>query len=310
MLAAGTSIAAVVDSTTVRLDQPAMSTNDALQVRIGGCIGVAVGARALVEGVSVARVEGTVTPAVTAFRYKPRAAAPRIRRTPTASSCAAASPPAATSTDPIQGHDANAGKTDNASARTRPARISVTTRTSGNTHVMFDSASAASEGFQIGALNDGANVNASTLLGCYTEGTVSNFFGEYVTVVGGTNMLGGATIADVGPGLVILPKQAIPVASGSEGVDYILEAGDAETVLEGNASSGITFTIPPHAAVAFPIGTVIEVFQYGVGQITIAAGAGVTLRSDGAKVKTAAQYATIGLRQRAVDEWVLSGDLG
>jgi hypothetical protein len=57
------------------------------------------------------------------------------------------------------------------------------------------------------------------------------------------------------------------------------------------------------------VGTIIEIFQYGLGQITIAGGGGVTLRSDGSKVKTAAQYATIGLRQRATDEWVLSGDL-
>jgi hypothetical protein len=90
---------------------------------------------------------------------------------------------------------------------------------------------------------------------------------------------------------------------------YTFALADAGTVVEGNSASAQTFTIPPHSTVAQAVGTVIEVFQYGAGPITIAAGAGVTLRSDGGRVKTAAQYATIGLRQRATDEWVLSGDL-
>lgn len=93
------------------------------------------------------------------------------------------------------------------------------------------------------------------------------------------------------------------------GAAYTFALADAGTVVEGNSASAQTFTIPPHATVAQAVGTVIEVFQYGAGPITIAAGAGVTLRSDGGRVKTAAQYATIGLRQRATDEWVLSGDL-
>jgi hypothetical protein len=93
------------------------------------------------------------------------------------------------------------------------------------------------------------------------------------------------------------------------GAAYTFALADAGTVVEGNSATAQTFTIPPHATVAQAVGAVIEVFQYGAGPITIAAGAGVTLRSDGGRVKTAAQYATIGLRQRATDEWVLSGDL-
>ena len=102
---------------------------------------------------------------------------------------------------------------------------------------------------------------------------------------------------------------APPVSSTQTGSTYTFVLGDAGTVVEGNSASAQTFTIPPHSSVAWATGTVMEVFQYGAGQITIAAGVGVTLRSDGAKVKTAAQYATIGLRCRATDEWVISGDL-
>jgi major tropism determinant Mtd-like protein len=102
----------------------------------------------------------------------------------------------------------------------------------------------------------------------------------------------------------------VTVTSTQQPGSYTFALADAGTVVEGVGATAQTFTIPPHSAVAFPVGTVIEVFQYGAGQIVLAPGAGVTLRSDGGKAATAAQYATVGLRQRAADEWVLSGDLG
>lgn len=99
------------------------------------------------------------------------------------------------------------------------------------------------------------------------------------------------------------------VASSQQTANYTFALADAGTVVEGTGNSAQTFTIPANISVAFPVGTIIEVFQYGAGQITIAGASAVTLRSDGSKVNTAGQYATIGLRQRATDEWVLSGDL-
>lgn len=99
------------------------------------------------------------------------------------------------------------------------------------------------------------------------------------------------------------------IAATPQAGDYTLALSDVGRVVESTDAAAATFTIPPHADVAMPVGAVIEVFQYGAGAVTIAGGVGVTLRSDGARVRTAAQYATIGLRQRAVDEWVLTGDL-
>lgn len=84
---------------------------------------------------------------------------------------------------------------------------------------------------------------------------------------------------------------------------------DGGTVVEGTNASGQTFTIPTNASVAFPLGTIIEVFQDGAGQITIAGAGGVTVRTPGGST-TAVRYSTIALRKRATDEWVLSGDLG
>lgn len=99
------------------------------------------------------------------------------------------------------------------------------------------------------------------------------------------------------------------LTSSQQGASYQPVLADAGTVIEFVAGSGVTLTIPAHVVVGFPVGTVIEVFQYGAGQVTVAAGAGVTLLSHSALVHTAGQYATISLRQRDIDIWVISGDL-
>jgi len=99
------------------------------------------------------------------------------------------------------------------------------------------------------------------------------------------------------------------IAATTQAASYTFALTDAGTVVEGTSASAQTFTIPTHVSVAFPVGTVMEVFQFGSGQITIAGASGVTLLSDGGKVATAGQYATISLRQRSTNVWVLSGDL-
>lgn len=106
-------------------------------------------------------------------------------------------------------------------------------------------------------------------------------------------------------GVVTSTQQA-----GTGSSAYTFQLVDLNTVVEGTNATAATWTIPTHASVAFPVNTLIEIFQYGAGQITIAGAGGVTLRSDGGKVKTAGQYASIYLRQRTADEWVLAGDLG
>lgn len=90
---------------------------------------------------------------------------------------------------------------------------------------------------------------------------------------------------------------------------YTLVLGDAGLVVEMNKATANNLTVPPNADVAFPTGTVLEVMQYGAGQTTIVAGAGVTIRSSGGKLKLAAQYASASLRKIAADEWAAAGEL-
>ena len=97
------------------------------------------------------------------------------------------------------------------------------------------------------------------------------------------------------------------ITATSQAGAYTFALADAGTVVEGTAASAQTFTVPPSSAVAWPTGTVLEVFQAGTGQITLAAGAGVTLQPASAVTRT--QYSTAGLRYRGGNVWAVSGDL-
>lgn len=90
---------------------------------------------------------------------------------------------------------------------------------------------------------------------------------------------------------------------------YTLALSDAGKVVEMNVATVNNLTVPPNSSVAFPIGTIIEVGQYGAGQTTIVPGSGVTIRSAGGKMKLTGQYSSCSLRKRATDEWWLVGDL-
>lgn len=91
--------------------------------------------------------------------------------------------------------------------------------------------------------------------------------------------------------------------------NYTFALTDRGSLVELNAATAKTFTVPPNSSVAFAIGDTITVAQEGVGQLTIAAGAGVTLKSEGTRVKTAAQYAMATLVKVATDTWRLEGNL-
>jgi hypothetical protein len=98
-------------------------------------------------------------------------------------------------------------------------------------------------------------------------------------------------------------------ATTQAGTTYTLALADASTAVELISSSAVTVTVPPHSSAAFPVGTVIELLQYGTGTVTIAAGGGVTIRSANNLLSARTQYSTLSLRKRATNEWVLAGDL-
>lgn len=90
---------------------------------------------------------------------------------------------------------------------------------------------------------------------------------------------------------------------------YTLSAlTERDTLIEVNSSSATTVTIPLNSAVAYPVGTSIDILQTGSGQVTIGATGGVTINATpGFKLRT--QWSSATLFKRATDTWVIFGDL-
>jgi len=91
------------------------------------------------------------------------------------------------------------------------------------------------------------------------------------------------------------------------GTSYTLVLTDAHDLVTLSNASAITLTIPTNASVAFAIGDQVNVVQLGAGQVTIG-GAGVTIRSQGSKLKINGQYAAATLVKIGTDEWVIIGN--
>lgn len=83
---------------------------------------------------------------------------------------------------------------------------------------------------------------------------------------------------------------------------------DISNCSEMNSTSATTVTIPPNSSVAFPVGVWTEVYQANTGQVSIVAGAGVTIVTPSTLILLG-QYAQIRLLQRAANVWVLSDEL-
>ncbi len=92
------------------------------------------------------------------------------------------------------------------------------------------------------------------------------------------------------------------------GTAYTLVIGDAGKMVTLSNAASITLTIPTNASGAFPVGTRIDIAQYGAGQVTVG-GAGVTIRSSGSKLKLSGQYSGATLWKKGTDEWLLIGDI-
>jgi hypothetical protein len=99
------------------------------------------------------------------------------------------------------------------------------------------------------------------------------------------------------------------ITTNRQTASYTLVLGDADELVEMNVATANNLTIPLNSSVAFPIGTQILLAQYGAGQTTIVATGGVTVRSNGGKLKLNVQYSGATLIKIATNEWYLFGDI-
>jgi len=92
--------------------------------------------------------------------------------------------------------------------------------------------------------------------------------------------------------------------------DYTLVLTDNFKFIEMNSGTAKVITIPPNSSVAFTADqTQITIGRYGAGTVTIAPGAGVTIRSSDGVLGLRSQYSTAVLIKIGTDEWYLIGDI-
>jgi hypothetical protein len=153
--------------------------------------------------------------------------------------------------------------------------------------------------------------------------------GDISAVVAGTGLSGGGTsgsvtlaintavTADLTTAQTLTNKTltapfinlAINAQTGTTYTTVLADNGDLITLTNASA---ITLTIPPNSSVAYPVGAQLNVAQFGVGQVTFAQGAGVTIVSTGGTVsapKLRARYSTATAIQTATDTWLVMGDI-
>ena len=100
------------------------------------------------------------------------------------------------------------------------------------------------------------------------------------------------------------PQPSLVVAE-SAATAITLADFDNNAVIRCTSATAVTITVPSTLAVGFSC----MVIQAGIGQITIAAGAGATLNSFGALVKTAGQHAPASIIRVGAGVYNLSGNL-
>jgi hypothetical protein len=128
--------------------------------------------------------------------------------------------------------------------------------------------------------------------------------GVTVPTLNASNKIGVVSIIDGYQGNFIAnPNTSLYTSSAT------LAGQDWGRIIDYNSASAGTLTIPPNSVLPLPQNAQIMFIQTNTGQLTVGAGAGVTLYSFGSKFKTANQYAAITAWQRNIDSWVLFGNL-
>ena len=186
------------------------------------------------------------------------------------------------------------------------------------------------------ALGNDANLSTTltTAIGLKAPIASPTFTGT-VTIPSGASIAGFAPLASptftgtnnvaalTASGLITASASGIAFTDGTQTVEgvpsrtpiiqktasYTLSAlTERDTLIEVSSASGTTITIPLNSAVAFPVGTSIDILQTSTGQVTIAGSGGVTINSTpGLKLRT--QWSTATLFKRAENTWVVYGDL-
>jgi len=127
----------------------------------------------------------------------------------------------------------------------------------------------------------------------------------------------GNNVVDItaNPGLA-LTKTPSPAIGGTQGekirenlvtsTAYTLAASDANMLVTLDNAAAITLTVPANV---FSAKDVLNIMQHGAGQVSVVAGAGMTILSAGGKLKLAGQYSAASILFRTPTQCELFGDI-
>jgi hypothetical protein len=144
--------------------------------------------------------------------------------------------------------------------------------------------------------------NTGTLTLPTTTGTVA-LTSDITVTDSSTTTLTNKTLTD--------PKINLSV-NAQTGTTYTFVLTDNGKFVTASNASAITVTIPPASSVAYVTGAQLNIIQKGAGQVTFAAGSGVTIRSTGATAaapKLRAQYSSATAVYEGSDVWYVIGDI-
>ena len=105
-----------------------------------------------------------------------------------------------------------------------------------------------------------------------------------------------------------ITSQAPETLNAQVGTSYTLVLTDAQKFVTMSNAAASTLTVPPNSDVAFPVGTLVKGAQRGAGQVTLTAGAGVTIEAVPG-LKVAAQFGVFSLLKVATNTWLAFGRL-
>jgi hypothetical protein len=180
------------------------------------------------------------------------------------------------------------------------------------------------------ASSDILGVTASTgLTGGGTSGTVSLSINTSVTtdlstaqtlsnkdLTSGTNTFPTSLATLTGTQTLTNKTLTAPVIdlaiNAQTGTTYTFVLADDGKLVTASNAGAQTYTIPPVSSVAYNTGSQLNIVQKGAGQVTFAAGSGVTIRSTGATPaapKLRAQYSSATAIYEGSDVWFVIGDI-
>lgn len=160
----------------------------------------------------------------------------------------------------------------------------------------------------------GSDANSSTL--SYTAGNIFVYLNGVLLVDTDDYTATNGTSIVLQSGAAVNDKVQIASFFGSTvksintqtGTTYTPVLTDDAKLITLNNGSAITLTIPPNSSVAYPVGTQLEFIQIGAGQVTVAAGSGVTVNGT-PTLKLRTQHSQASCIKIASDTWQLFGDL-